>query len=199
MKARLLRCYRRLLARFGPERSGTRRTPFEITVAVILAPPGVESNAMAALRRARTLAPRRLARMSERQIAALARTAGVDRAKVRQLKTFTRWLVARHGRRFDTLRRAPLAFARRELLALAGLAPETADAILLYAANRPVFVADAAARRALARHGFRGARGSYDDARRFLEAHLPSDPALFRDFHRLLVKSGAPHLEGTRR
>src|SRR5262249_52290303 len=74
-----------------------------------------------------------------------------------------------------------------------GLGPETVDAILLYAAGRPVFVADAYARRVLARHRFIGRRAGYEETRAFVEAHLPSDPALFNEFHALLVAVGKSH------
>src|SRR6266849_1176315 len=65
--------------------------------------------------------------------------------------------------------------------------------ILLYAAGRPVFVADAYARRVLARHRLLRPDAAYEDARAFLEAHLPSDPALFNEFHALLVAVGKSH------
>ena len=82
---------------------------------------------------------------------------------------------------------------RRELLRVPGLGPETADAILLYAAHRPVFVADAYARRVLARHRLLPRRAGYEAARAGVEAHLPSDPALFNELHALLVAVGKAH------
>src|SRR5438445_454814 len=71
-----------------------------------------------------------------------------------------------------------------------GLGPETADAILPYAAGRPVFVADAYARRILTRHRLISAHAGYEEVRHWLEAHLPSDPDLFNEFHALLVAVG---------
>lgn len=118
------------------------------------------------------------------------RPAGTYRQKARGLLAFTRWLARRFGGRFEGMRRAPLGLLRLELLAIPGLGPETADAILLYAAGRPVFVADAYVRRVLARHRLLRARVGYEDARAFLEAHLPSDPRLFNEFHALLVALG---------
>ena len=96
-------------------------------------------------------------------------------------------LAERFGGDFRGLRAAPLGPLRRELLSVPGLGPETADAILLYGAGRPVFVADAYARRVLARHRFVPAGVNYEAARVFVEAHLPSDPALFNELHALLV------------
>jgi endonuclease-3 related protein len=105
----------------------------------------------------------------------------------------TCWLLETFGRGFDRMRTAPLGPLRRSLLGIPGLGPETADAILLYAAGRPVFVADAYARRVLARHRLIGAAAGYEESRAFLEAHLPSDPALFNEFHALLVAVGKSH------
>ena len=74
-----------------------------------------------------------------------------------------------------------------------GIGPETADAILLYALDRPVFVADAYTRRVLSRHRVVPADIGYEALRGFLEAHLPGDPALFNEFHALLVTVAKSH------
>jgi hypothetical protein len=116
-----------------------------------------------------------------------AHVAGTPRVEARRLQAFTRWRLERFGGRLDSLRRAPLPALRREMLAIPGLGPETVDVILLYTGGRPVFVADARARMILARHGFVPEGTGYEETRHFVEAHLPSDPALFREFHARLV------------
>ena len=151
------------------------------------------ARAVAALRAQRLLRPRRLAARGEAEVARAIRAAGTPRVKARRLRALTRWLLDRFGGAFAPLRRLPLAPLRRELLAVPGIGPETADAILLYAARRPVFVADAYARRVLTRHRLLGRRAGYEEARLFLEARLPSDPALFNEYHALLVRVGKTH------
>ena len=121
------------------------------------------------------------------------RSAGTYRIEARRLRDFRRWLRTRHGGRMHELRRAPLSSLRAELLAIRGLGAETVDAILLYRANRPVFVADAHTRRVLARHRLISRDADYETARAFLEAHLPSDPALFRALHAALLAVGKTH------
>jgi len=148
------------------------------------------ARAIAALRAERLLAPDRLAALPADRLATVIRPAGTYRLKARRLHAFARWLLARSRGRWEPLRRAPLRALRRDLLQVAGLGPETADAILLYAAGRPVFVADAYTRRVLARHRLLPPDVGYEEAREFLEAHLPSDPALFNEFHALLVAAG---------
>ncbi len=147
-------------------------------------------HAVAALRARGRLSARALAAAPEAVIAEAVRPAGTYRLKARRLREFTAWLLARFGGRFEGMRRAPLGPLRRELLAVPGLGPETVDAILLYAAGRPVFVADAYARRVLARHRLLAPGADYEAAREFVQTHLPSDPALFNEFHALLVAVG---------
>jgi endonuclease-3 related protein len=196
VKARLLRLYRALLAHHGPQRWWPARTPFEVAVGAILTQHTAwtgAARAVAALRRAGLLDPQRLVRHDAARLQALVRPAGTYRVKARRLLDFTRWLVARAAGDFRVLRRAPLAPLRRELLGVPGLGPETTDAILLYAAGRPVFVADAYTRRVLARHRLLPAAADYEQARAFVEAHLPSDPALFNELHALLVAVAKSH------
>jgi endonuclease-3 related protein len=196
VKARLLRVYRALLARFGPQGWWPARTPFEVAVGAILTQHTAwtaAARAVAALRARRKLTPARLAATPAPALAALVRPAGTYRLKARRLLAFTRWLGARFGGHFGAMRRAPLGPLRREVLGVAGLGPETVDAILLYAAGRPVFVADAYTRRLLERHRLLPRGSGYEQARAFLETHLPSDPALFNELHALLVAVGKSH------
>jgi endonuclease III related protein len=195
-KARLLRLYRALLAHYGPQGWWPARTPFEVAVGAILtqhtAWPGAV-RALFALRVRRLLTARRLANVPVDALGVLVRPAGTYRLKARRLLDFARWLLERFGGDFCAMRRAPLDPLRRELLAVPGLGPETADAILLYAADRPVFVADAYTRRVLVRHRLLPRDAGYEEARAFLEAHLPSDPVLFNELHALLVAVAKTH------
>jgi len=196
VKARLLRLYRALARRFGLQHWWPGRTAYEVAAGAILTQHTAwtqAARALAALRARRRLTPAGVLGLSEPALGRLLRPAGTYRVKARRLRSFTRWLAGRFGGRFEPMRRAPLAPLRKDLLAVPGLGPETADAILLYAARRPVFVADAYVRRVLARHRLMGAGASYEEARAFLEAHLPTDPRLFNEFHALLVAVGKTH------
>jgi endonuclease-3 related protein len=196
VKARLLRLYGALGRRFGPQEWWPGRTPYEVAAGAVLTQHTAWTNAaraVAALRARGLLTAERVAAAPERELARMIRAAGTPRLKARRLRAVTLWLLRRFGGGFGALRRLPLGPLRRELLAVPGLGPETADAILLYAAGRPVFVADAYARRVLARHRLLGRRATYEEARAFVEAHLPSDPALFNEYHALLVAVGKLH------
>jgi len=138
----------------------------------------------------RLLMPARVGAMASSALSRVIRPAGTHRVKARRLLALTRWILERLGGRLNRLRTMPLDPLRASLLQIPGLGPETADAILLYAAGRPVFVADAYARRVLARHRLLPRSADYETARAFVEAHLPSDPALFNELHALLVTVG---------
>jgi endonuclease-3 related protein len=79
---------------------------------------------------------------------------------------------------------------REQLLAIHGIGPETADAILLYAGGLPTFVVDTYAHRVLARHGWIAYDASYDEIKDFFEASLPADATLYNEYHALLVRVG---------
>ena len=149
--------------------------------------------ALRALRARRLLAPRRLAALAPASLARLIRPAGTFRVKARRLRAFVDFVLGRLGGRMAGLRSAELGGLRAALLAVPGLGPETADAILLYAGRRPVFVVDAYARRVLARHRLIAPGTSAEAVRALVEAHLPADPGLFNEYHALLVAVGKRH------
>jgi len=195
-KARLLRLYAALARRFGPQRWWPGRTPLEVAVGAILTQHTAWMNverALRALRAHRLLEARRLAAVPAPDLGRLIRSAGTFRVKTRRLRSFLRFLLARGDGRMARLRREDLQSLRAALLAVPGLGPETTDAILLYAAGRPVFVVDAYTSRVLARHRLIPPGASYEAIRSFVESHLPSDPRLFNEYHALLVAVGKRH------
>jgi endonuclease-3 related protein len=79
-----------------------------------------------------------------------------------------------------------LKTAREKLLTLYGIGPETADTILLYAAEKPTFVVDEYTRR-LVRVRNLAEKFDYDSLKNLFEKNLPPDPKLFQDFHALII------------
>ncbi|MBI4329039.1 MAG: hypothetical protein HY685_04140 [Chloroflexi bacterium] len=146
--------------------------------------------AIARLKAADVLSPAALRRLPLENVASLIRPAGTFQAKARKLKALGE-LLGRYG---DDLARLfnerPLSDIRRELLAVHGIGPETADAILLYAAGNPSFVVDAFTQRVLGRLGLIKEKARYEEVKTLFEARLPPDPALFNEYHALLVEHG---------
>ena len=102
----------------------------------------------------------------------LVRSAGYFRQKPQRLKTFVGFLDKCYGGSLARMFAQPTMKLREELLGLNGVGPETADSILLYAGNHPVFVVDAYTRRILERHELVSARASYEEIRELCERGL---------------------------
>ena len=93
------------------------------------------------------------------------------------------------GRRAETAR-LNTHDLRSALIAVYGIGPETADDIVLYAFNRPVFVIDAYTRRIFSRLGLIKGEEGYETLRHLFENKLKPDVALFNEYHALIVKHG---------
>ena len=188
--------YEELLQQFGPQDWWPARTRLEVILGAILTQNTTWQNAALAISRLRTaglLQWPRLRRASTSQIETCVRPAGYFRQKAKTIHTFVEWLDSAHRGSLDALFRQPPGLARKQLLALRGLGPETADAILLYAGRLPFFVADAYTRRVLARHWLISPEDGYASAQQFLHRHLPANDRLFNEFHALLVETGKRH------
>jgi endonuclease-3 related protein len=188
----LRRFYATLLKSFGPQGWWPARTRWEVICGAILTQNTTWRNATLALknlRRAGLLAWRPLRQVSVRQLEQTIRPAGFYRQKARTLHVFAHWIEQAHGGSLNSLFSLGADRARAQLLALPGIGPETADAILLYSGRQPVFVADAYTRRVLARHQLLSPAADYHSAQQFLHQHLPHEEALFNEFHALLVEA----------
>jgi len=191
-------CYRRLLKKFGPQHWWPARTPFEVCVGAILTQNTAWSNverAIANLRQAGMLNARDLHRLPTGRLARLIRPAGYFNVKARRLKNFVSVLVGKHGGRLDRLFQGDAWAARARLLDINGIGRETADSILLYAGNRPIFVVDAYTRRIFSRHGLVRMDADYDEIRLFFENALGELKGarrvkVFNEFHALIVRVG---------
>ena len=188
----LRRFYATLVESFGPQGWWPARTRWEVIWGAILTQNTTWRNATLALRNLRKaglLARRRFRQISLDELAALIRPAGFYRQKARTLHNFAHWIEQAHGGSLDALFSQGAVRARAQLLALKGIGPETADAILLYSGRHPVFVADAYTRRVLSRHNLLSPTANYQSAQQFLHHHLPPDEPLFNEFHALLVEA----------
>ncbi|HQE89409.1 MAG TPA: endonuclease III domain-containing protein [Verrucomicrobiota bacterium] len=198
-RAQALRlAYQRMRARFGHLQWWPGETPFEVCVGAILTQNTAWSNverAIANLKAARVLTPRKLYALPEKNLAALIRPAGYFNVKARRLRAFLQTLVEDFGGRLDRLLAGDTATVRQRLLAIHGIGPETADSMLLYAGAHPRFVIDAYTRRIFQRHGWCRGDASYDDLQTLCESALSQKPLparldYWQDYHAQLVITG---------
>jgi endonuclease-3 related protein len=146
--------------------------------------------AIANLRTAKLLTPTAILRVSTPRLAALIRPSGYFRQKAKKLKAFAKFLRTEYGGSLKRMFLTPTATLREKLLAVHGIGPETADSILLYAGNHPVFVVDAYTHRIFGRHGITDGKPNYEKLRAHIESSIPAQPQLFNEFHALIVNTG---------
>jgi len=182
-----------LSAALGPMHWWPAKTPFEVIVGAILTQNTAWANverAISNLRRERLLTPPALERVPLGKLARLVHPSGYFRQKAKKLKAFVRFLRREFRGSLGAMFRAPTAELRERLLSVHGIGPETADSILLYAGNHPVFVVDAYTKRILHRHGLMDEKAGYEDVRQLFERHMPRDTTLYNEFHAMLVHVG---------
>lgn len=128
--------------------------------------------ALANLRSAELLSAEGIRQVPPGRLECLIRPSGYFRQKAQRLKTFVAFLDDKYGGSLERLFAQPTGKLREELLSLNGVGPETADSILLYAGNHPVFVVDAYTRRILDRHGILPEKTDYEEIRELFEKAL---------------------------
>ena len=178
---------------FGPQQWWPAETPFEVAVGAVLTQNTAWTNverAIANLKAAGCLDPRTLYGLEPDRLADLIRPAGYFNVKARRLQALCAFLLDRAGGRLEALADRPTADLRADLLAVKGVGEETADSILLYALDRPVFVVDAYTRRIFERLGLLQPGLGYAGIQAAFEAALPRNRTLFNEYHALIVALG---------
>ena len=190
-----LSVYRSLLKQHGPQDWWPGDTPFEVMVGAVLTQNTAWSNvekAIANLKRAKALTAKKIVAMTPAELAQMIRPAGYFNVKAKRLQNFCRWLLAQGGE--SKLRQWNDSALRHGLLSVNGVGHETADDMVLYAFNRPVFVIDAYTRRLFSRLGLVSDEESYETLRHLFETELSKkimqrdeQVALYNEYHALIV------------
>lgn len=170
--------YRALELVFGPQHWWPGRTRVEVIVGAYLTQNTSWNNADRALRRLRSqgaLSLGALRRIPLAELETIIRPAGYFRQKAARLKLFVEFVDGKYGGSLKRMFAQPTEKLRAELLGLNGIGPETADSILLYAGQHPVFVVDAYARRIVERHGILPEAAGYDEIRKLFEEALAAE------------------------
>lgn len=199
---RLKRIHDLLYGHFGPQGWWPGDSPTEIVIGAILTQSVSWRNVEKAidnLKKAGLLDFSAIHRADPETLARLIVPTRYYRQKARRLKTFAAYLLERHGGSLERMfergtgsgsNREGIQHLREELLALPGIGPETADSILLYGGDLPVFVVDAYTRRIFARLGLVPGDISYSGMQYLFMVHLPADAPLFNEYHALIVALG---------
>ena len=182
--------YWRLLDAYGPQHWWPAEGRFEVMVGAILTQSAAWSNVEKAIDRLKAackLSPAAIRETPTDELASLVYSSGYYNAKARKLKALAAYLGERFDDDIDAMRSCDTQSLRAELLAVHGIGHETADDILLYALDKPVFVIDAYTRRLLGRLGVAEEREPYAQHQQLFMDALPADPKLFAEYHALIV------------
>lgn len=189
----LLEIYHKLYQAFGPQYWWPGDTPFEIAVGAILTQNtnwGNVEKAIQNLKKQSALSARIIHEMSVKKLAELIRPAGYFNVKAKRLKSFINFLMNENHGSMKRMKGEDTHTLRKKLLTINGIGPETADSILLYALEKPVFVIDAYTKRVLSRHWIMEHEKSYDEFQELFYLSLKKDVNLFNEYHALFVRVG---------
>ena len=188
---RILNIYQILSVHFGPRHWWPADSPFEVVVGAILTQNTAWTNvelAIQNLKQAGALSLEKLVDLPVEQLEGLIRPSGFFRQKAVRLQNLAKHLASGWQGDLHRLCTGPLDDARARLLARPGIGRETADSILLYAANRPSFVVDAYTRRIFGRIGLLHGREKYDEIRQMFMQNLPEQAELYNEYHAQIVQ-----------
>lgn len=193
MNRKLNLIYQRLYSYFGQQHWWPAKTSFEVAVGAILTQNtnwfNVEK-AIENLKKHKLLNPSKLYRLSLKRLALLIKPAGYYNIKAKRLKHFLNFLFNSYQGSLKKMSGENLQELRQRLLSVNGIGQETADSILLYALNKPIFVIDAYTKRILTRHRLIKKDATYNEIQDLFMKYLLSDVKLFNEYHALLVKLG---------
>jgi endonuclease-3 related protein len=194
MHAILTDIYKKLYEKYGPRHWWPAESRFEVMVGAILVQNTAWINVEKAIHNlsdADVLSPQGLRDIEQDALAQLIYSSGYYNTKARKLKALVDWLGERFDDDIEAMMNEDLTALRQELLGVHGIGEETADDILLYALDMPIFVIDTYTRRLLFRLGLTPETGPYSLYQKIFEKHLPADVPLFNEYHALIVTHAA--------
>jgi endonuclease-3 related protein len=193
VKGLLLTAYQRMLEYFGPRNWWPADSPLEVMVGAVLTQNTAWTNvekAIENIKAAGALSIENLNSVQEKTLAEWIRPSGYYNLKAKRLKALLYFIKVIYRGDLNKMKEAPLETLREQLLKVYGIGNETADSILLYALNKPVFVVDAYTHRIFTRHHIIKENTSYEEVQRFFIVNLPRDIQLYNEYHALIVETG---------
>ncbi|MDI6759104.1 MAG: endonuclease III domain-containing protein [Candidatus Omnitrophota bacterium] len=185
--------YKKLYSHFGPQGWWPAESPFEVMVGAILTQNTNWQNvkkAIGNLKKNSLLNPKKLYNISTKDLGLFIRPAGYYNIKAKRLKEFLKFYFDAWKGSIKETSLFKTEELRKSLLSVKGIGPETADSILLYALNRPVFVVDAYTKRIFSKHGLIKENAAYDEVQSLFMLNLKKNVKMFNEYHALLVKLG---------
>ncbi len=181
----LCKVYDLLLDEMGPQYWWPADTAFEVVIGALLTQQTKWTNvekAINGLKEHGLLEVQALADTDIELLEELVRCCGFYRQKASRLKSIASFFV---DQGMEDVFSMPVEELHKTMLSLKGVGNETADSIVLYAANKPKFVIDAYTTRIMKCIGI---RGNYMQLQRMFEKELPTDIDIYKEYHALIVE-----------
>lgn len=192
--------YDQLYKEFGPQNWWPSESNFETIVGAILTQSVSWNNVEKAIVRLKNfskkkkgfsnLKPILLKDIDKELLAELIRPSGYYNMKAKKLKAFLAFLFEEYQGKIDYMFKEELGVLRPKLLDVYGVGPETADSILLYAGNYPIFVVDAYTKRVFSRLGLSKKDIDYHKLQQIIMDNFQSDVKKYNEYHALIVALG---------
>jgi len=199
IEERLIKIFNTLLNAFGKRHWWPGDSPLEIMVGAVLTQNTSWKNVEKAinnLKRENLLTIDALYSIDTEKLSSIIKPSGFFNIKANRLKNLIKVLYEKYDASIENLKKNETNDLRKVLLNINGIGKETADSILLYALNKPVFVVDAYTKRLIKQHipplieDKPISEDSYDTIQKFFMEHLPLDVYIYNEFHALLVYLG---------
>ncbi|ADQ04071.1 HhH-GPD family protein [Caldicellulosiruptor owensensis OL] len=188
----LYNIYNKLYEFWGPQNWWPAETKFEMVIGAILAQNiswNSAEKAICNLKRANILSVEGILQTPDEKLAELIKPAGYYNQKAKRLKEFCNFLKREFNSDLEKLFALDISSLRKALLSQKGIGFETADSIILYGAEKPIFVVDSYTKRLFYRLGLiESEKISYSDLQAIIMAKLTPQTKFFNEFHALIVK-----------
>jgi len=185
--------YDMLLNHFGPQGWWPGDTPFEVMVGAVLTQNTNWVNvtkAIGNLKRESLLSFNKMHDLPVELLAEKIKPAGYFNLKARRLKNLLNFISEEYFGSIEDMFGEDTLSLREKILTVKGIGPETADSILLYAGNKPVFVVDTYTHRIFSRHNVIAEEEGYYEIQEYFTLSLPEDVGLYNEYHALIVRLG---------
>ncbi len=189
----LIEIYETLSKFYGPTGWWPGDSPFEIAIGAILTQNTAWTNvekAIENLKQEKLLDPYKIVQCDRELLEKCIRSSGYFRQKAERLVVFCNFLIEKYDGKIEDMMCKSVSYLREELLNIKGIGEETADDILLYACEKPIFVVDAYTKRIFSRHGLLDEKMNYREVQEYFHKHFPKDVHLYKEYHGLIVWTG---------
>ncbi len=187
----LTRIYDLLYAHYEDTGWWPAETDEEIVIGAILTQNTNWKNVEKALANLRNLGSadfNTIRKLDTHALAMAVKPSGYFNQKSDRLKIFVSYVDTHYSGLLKELFKLPLSDLRRNLLSIKGIGPETADDIILYAAEKPVFVIDAYTKIIISRHLLCQPDVKYDEIQILFHNAVKPDVEIYQNYHAMLVR-----------